>query len=202
MKKLAFLAALAVMTTQASAASLTWGYGGGYLYIAKPGDAKAVQAYDFKDEIPDGSQFVLLYLGTASTFDVGSITDSQVVDRLDFGTVFDGDDSYAKPASKQFAVSEGTYNKNDYFGIAFYNGTGYTSIYAVTDYDEGTIGGALSPTIKIDNLDQTADFSLYASDGGPKDSYQIHMAGVTVPEPSVALMGLLGLGMLLKRRKA
>ena len=202
MKKLSILAALATMALTAQAASLTWGYGGGYLYVSKPGDAKAVQANDYEDAIPDNAAFVLVYLGTASTLDVGSITDADVVDSIAYNFVFDGDDSYAKPASKGFNVSETAYNKDDYFGIAFYTGTGYSAIYAVTDYDAGTIGDALAPVIKIDNLDATADFSLYASDGGPKDSYGYHMAGVSVPEPSVALMGLLGLGMLLKRRKA
>ena len=207
MKKFAILAALAATTLTAPAASLTWGYGGGYLYVSKPGDTQAVQAHlfdatemqTFKD---NGAAFVLVYLGTSSTLDVGSIVDTDVKDSIALDFEFDGDDSYATPMEKQFTVSEGTYAKDDYFGIAFYTGSGYTSIYAVTDYEDGTVGSALSPVVQITNMDPTSDFSLYASSGGPVDDYDINMAGVTVPEPSVALLGLLGLGMLLKRRRA
>ncbi len=202
MKKLTILAAFVATALTASAASLTWGFGGGYLYVSKPGDAKAVQANDYKDTIPDGAAFVLVYLGTSSTLNVGSITAADVVDSIAYDFVFDGDDSWAKPASKGFNVSETSYNKDDYFGIAFYTGTGYSAIYAVTDYDDGTIGDALSPVIKIENLDATSDFSLYASDGGPKDSWGYHMAGVSVPEPSTAMLALAGLALLIKRRRA
>ena len=214
MKKFLSLAAVAAFASAASASTLTWGYGGGYLYLADFGDEKAVSANNYTGTLSSDAAFVLVYLGTSSTFTEDTIKalnndDSSVVDRLAVGIDYDADygDSYAKPMSKSFDVNESSYNENDWFGIAFFDGTSYSALFAVTDYAERTIGGALTPTVQMGSLDATSPVnnrSLLGSSAGPTDSDGYHMVGAyaSVPEPSVALMGLLGLGMLLKRRRA
>jgi hypothetical protein len=212
MKKIMTLAAVAVFASAASASTLTWGYGGGYLYLADFGDEKAVGAHDFTTgTLSADAKFVLVYLGTSSTFTEDTIKalnndDSSVVDRLAVGIDYDADygDSYANPMSKSFDVNASTYNEGDWFGVAFFDGTSYSALYAVTSYTDGTIGSALTPTVQMGSLDATSpanNRSLLGSDGGPTDADGYHMAGAyaSVPEPSVAILGL---GMLLKRRRA
>ena len=198
MKKILTLAAFAAFTTAASAASLTWGFGSASLFLAKPGDTIGVAAKGFNDEIPSGAQLVLVYLGTSSSFDVSSVTADKVVDTISYGASGDTEESFWNPQSKIFAVTEsGGYNANDWFGLAFFDGTKYTAIKDIESFDTGKIGGDLTPTVQIADLDPTKSFSL-----NPYTRTTDGAAAVVVPEPSVALMGLLGLGMLLKRRRA
>ena len=200
------MAAMAAFVASASAATLTWGYGNGYLYLADEGATSAVQARDYTGTMDANAAFVLVYLGSSSTMDVTSITAGDVVDSIAYGTTFDGDDNYADPAEKAYTPSQ-----TGYYGIAFFNGDAYTTLYSVTDYDSGTIGSALTPVAQITDISATAfPVKLYGSDGGPVDDYNIHMAGVygksastpVIPEPGVACMALLGIGMMLKRRRA
>ena len=216
MKKFLTFAAIAAFASVASASTLSWGYGGGYLFVCDLGDEKAVGANDFTTgTLSSDAAFVLVYLGTSSTFTEDTIKalnndDSSVVDRLAVGIRYDSEygDSYASPESKSFDVSAPTYSAGDWFGIAFFDGSSYSALYAVADYDNPAAGTALTPTVQMGtSLDSTSpanDRVLFGSAAGPEDSFGINMAGVyaSVPEPSVAILGLLGLGMLLKRRRA
>ena len=206
MKKFMTMAAMAAFAASASAATLTWGYGGGYLYLAEEGASSAVQASSYTGTMSADAAFVLVYLGSSSTMDVSTITAADVVDSIAYGVDNDGVDDYADPQDKAYTPAQ-----TGYFGIAFFNGDAYTALYSVTDYDNGTIGAALNPVVQITDLSATAfPVSLYGSDGGPVDAYDIHMAGVyaksastpVIPEPGVACMALLGIGMMLKRRRA
>jgi len=198
MKKLLTIAAFAAFTSAASAASLTWGFGSASLFLAKPGDTIGVAAKGFNDEIPSGAQLVLVYLGTDTSFDATSVTAAQVVDTIAYGASGDEEESFWNPGTKTFAVTAtGGYSANDWFGLAFFDGTKYTAIKDIESFDTGKIGGDLTPTVQITDLDPTKSFSL-----NPAKASSDGAAAVVVPEPSVALMGLLGLGMLLKRRKA
>ena len=214
MKKLMTLAAIAAFATAASASTLSWGYGGGYLFVADLGDTEAVGAHDYTGDL-SGAQFVLVYLGQSSTFTADTIAAlnsnaNAVKARLDVNITYDSTygDSYANPESTNFDVNSSTYNPGDYFGIAFFDGTSYSALFAVTDYDTHEIGGSLFPVIQMgDSLDPTSpanNRTLLGSSAGPTDSDGYHMAGVyaSVPEPAVAILGLLGLGMLIKRRRA
>ena len=203
MKKFMTMAAMAAFVTSASAATLTWGYGGGYLFVADEGASSAVQASSYTGTVSSDAAFVLVYLGSSSTMDISKITAADVVDTIAYGTKFDGDDNYANPSEKAYTPSQ-----TGYYGIAFFNGDAYTPLYAVTDYDSGTIGAALTPVVQVTDLSGTAfPVELKGSNGGPLDTYDIPMAGVyatsqSVPEPGIACMALLGLGMLIKRRRA
>jgi len=201
MKKFMTMAALAALAASASAATLTWGYGNGYLYLADEGASSAVQARDYTGTVSGDAAFVLVYLGSSSTMDISKITAADVVDTIAYGTMFDGDDNYADPAEKDYNPTQ-----TGYFGIAFFNGDAYTPLYAVTDYDNGTIGAALTPVVQVTDLSATAfPVELKGSNGGPLDAYDVPMAGVyatSVPEPGIACMALLGIGMMIKRRRA
>ena len=202
MKKTFLALAMMAVASFASAASLTWGYGDAYLYVAKASDSKAVQASSFSDAISADAAFVLVYLGQSATLDISKVTASDVVASIAYGSTNDGWDDYASTASTSFVVDPDVYSVGDHFAVAFFDGSKYSSIFTVTDYDEGTIGGTLANVVTITDTTPTASFAVYGSDGAPKDSYGIGMAGVSVPEPSVALLGLLGIGMLIKRRRA
>ena len=201
MRKFMTMAALAALAASASAATLTWGYGNGYLYLADEGASSAVQARDYTGTVSGDAAFVLVYLGSSSTMDISKITAADVVDTIAYGTSFDGDDNYADPGEKAY-----TPNETGYYGIAFFNGDAYTPLYAVTDYDSGTIGAALTPVVQVTDVSATAfPVKLYGSSGAPMDAYDINMAGVyakSVPEPGIACMALLGIGMMIKRRRA
>jgi len=203
MKKIMTMAAMAAFAASASAATLTWGYGGGYLYVADEGASSAVQASSYTGTVASDAAFVLVYLGSSSTMDVSKITDADVVDRIAYGVDNDGVDDYAAQQEKPYTPTQ-----TGYFGIAFFNGDAYTPLYAVTDYDSGTIGAALTPVIQVTDISATAfPVTLHGSGGAPKDDYDINMAGVyatsqSVPEPGIACMALLGIGMLIKRRRA
>ena len=198
MKKLLTIAAFAAFTTAASAASLTWGFGSASLFLAKPGDTEAVAAKAFEGEIPTGMQLVLVYLGSSSAFDISAVTADKVKDTISYGASGDEEESFWSPGTKTYAVTAaGGFSANDYFGIAFYDGSKYVAIKDIESFDSGALGGDLTPTVQITDLDPTKSFSLnpakVSSDGA---------AAVVVPEPSVALLGLLGIGMLIKRRRA
>ena len=212
MKKTILCAVLMGLASMASAASLTWGYGGAYLYVAKSGDSAAVQASSFTGEIASDAAFVLVYLGKSSTMDISTVSDANVVSSIAYGSSNDGYDDYASVSQASYVVSAdgGTakdgsslsFSVNDYFGIAFWNGSSYTAIFDVTDYDTGTVGSALMPTVSITDLSTTTSFSLSATANATTDSYGIGMAGVAVPEPSTAALALAGLALLIKRRRA
>ena len=198
MKKLLTIAAFAAFTTAASAASLTWGFGSTSLFLAKPGETAGVAAKAFEGEIPTGMQLVLVYLGSSSAFDISAVTADKVKDTISYGASGDEEESFWNPGTKTFSVTAaGSFSANDYFGIAFYDGSKYVAIKDIESFDSGALGGDLTPTVQITDLDPTKSFTLtpysHASDGA---------AAVVVPEPSVALLGLLGIGMLIKRRRA
>ncbi len=214
MKKIITFAAVAAFTMMASATSLKWGYGSAYLYVSEDG-VTGVQG----GTIPSGAQVCLIYLGSETTYDIANVTDAMVIDSYAAEAEFDGTDYYMAGGTQTYQVTEGktveakdgtsiTMGSNDNFGIVFYDGTSYSCIYDVVDYDTGKLGAELKQVANIGAITPTAPMvSLDGTAGATQDDWEIPMAAVKVsstpiPEPATAALALLGLGMMFRRRRA
>ena len=198
MKKFFTLAVITATVATVSASSLKWGFGSGSLFVAKEGETVGVAAAAYTGTIPDGAYLALVYLGDSTTLDVASVKSSDVVDTIAYGFEGDTEESFWAPATKTFAVTANAgYSVGDSFGVVFFNGKTFAPIFDISDWDSGTIGEALNPVVTVTDLAANKSFSVnpsaVSSDGA---------AAVVVPEPGTAALALLGVGMLLKRRKA
>ena len=203
MKKLLAFAAVAAFASSASAASLSWGPGTGALFVFKPGDTTASMAGDFVDNggtIPDGAKFVLVYLGQNTSLDVSTVTDSMVKDEIAFAYSVDSyGDSTSTTGNKNFTVLESDgYSAGDSFAVAWFDGSTYKNIYDIKSYDTGEVGDPLSPVVTIDN-----GFAANTRYSGVATSHSADISyAVAVPEPATAALALVGLALLIKRRRA
>ena len=195
MKKIIAIAAFAATMTTASAASLVWGFGSGELFLAEPnGQATIASEYSGKSA-KDNAAFVLAYLGSSSTIDYENVN---VIDSVVFGV--SGDYAATKSKTKVLTAADG-YSENDYFAVLWFDGLKYSSAFDIAwpDNDIGPVdlGSPLNATVQVTSLAAdkqfSVNFSKVATDGA---------AAVVVPEPGTAALALLGVGMLLKRRKA
>ena len=81
------------------------------------------------------------------------------------------------------------------FGVAFFNGESYDYVYMT---DGSGLGAAMTGTVALADVSATAfPVSHDFSNGG-----SVAVAAAAVPEPGTAALALLGVGMLLKRRRA
>ncbi len=195
MKKTFLALSLMIATaTVASGAAIKWSIGG----AIDPPEGTTIGT--------DVGSFILAYIGTtagvgidADTFNAGVGTSYSIVDTgswKDFENT--RRNTYNNTKTKNVAdVDKATYQ-------VFYVKDGVYSL--VNDPWVSTAA------ISIDETTQTASVTAYVdkNDGQGRiaSGASLFAAGgssspiTSVPEPSVALMGLLGLGMLLKRRKA
>ncbi len=200
MKKYIALAALAATIGSASAASLSWGWGSGSLFVAKDGETSGVAAASFAGDTSNVS-LVLVYLGSSSSFTAADVTADKVVDTIAYGYSGDADESFWNPQNKSFTVdAAGGYSAGDYFGVAVKVGDTFKLAMDISDWDSGTLGDAIAPVAQVSSLAANAPVtqlaataSSFTTDGA---------AAVVVPEPGTAALALLGVGMLLKRRRA
>ena len=195
MKKLATLAVLAALATSAQAASIMWGFGG-KIYLNKGTDT-VLATDDSAPELAAGSYLALVYLGqNVTSYNLSDITDADVVDSLNYSVVTSG---------KAAAIGKWNPNTSTYadasmasgasFTVLFYNGSSFDYVYALSGSDKGAAYDSNIVTVTSDNM-EIANSSIYGTGSATGNGV------VAVPEPSVALMGLLGIGMLLKRRRA
>ena len=206
MKRLATFAILVALATSAHAASIMWGFGD-KVYIYDGATGTAILASDASAPAVNAHSYLaLVYLGqNVDSYDlVGlskDIADSQkvasVVDTIDYGIVKTGKNN----AIGKWNPNTHTYNSADMvsgasFTILFFNADSskFEYVYALDGTTKGNAYDSNILTVTSDNM-TIANASIYAT-GGVGDK-----PGV-VPEPSVAILGLLGLGMLIRRRKA
>ena len=193
------LAAFAAVALSAQAATITWGLGAD-IYLLEEGKdfSTAKVAYETTLVPESGSYLALVYVGqNQDSFDIASITAASVVDSMAYALDTDGS-SYADydPYSKTTIASATTYSDGASFGVVWFDaGTG--QFHYIRSIDDGS------------NLNQTVTFADVArgSDGiAPADSTNgyggVLTVSVPVPEPGIACMALLGIGMMIKRRRA
>lgn len=196
MKKLATLAVLAALATTASAASITWGFGG-QVYVTESKTDAAVLSTSFTGAMPWA--LALVYVGQEQdSFSIDSLTSASVVDTLDYAVTTTGKGSSIgkwNPATKTTATT--AYADKASFAVVLFDSVSgsFDYIYSGTT----SVGSAVTETTTISDMSQQGSGALFGT-GGDGTSAGIVVAAV--PEPSVALLGLLGIGMLLKRRRA
>ncbi len=199
MKKFAILAVLAALATSAQAASVMWGFGGKvYLY---DGTSAILGTEDTAPAVDSGAYLALVYLGqNVESYTLSDLTkegtSAKVVDQMSYGITTTGKSS----AIGKWNPNTQTYNDANMasgasFTVLFYNGSAFDYVYALSGSDKGAAVDSNILTVSGSDM-AVADGTIYGTGSATT-------AGVAaVPEPSVALMGLLGIGMLLKRRHA
>ena len=203
MKKFMTLAAFAAVALSVQAATVHWGLGAD-VYLMGNGDfGSAAVAYESTLTPVSGSYLALVYVGqNADTFNIADITQDSVVASADYALDTDGS-SYADydPFQVTTQVSATSYADGASFAVVWYDaGAGaFDYVYSVDD------GSAFNSATTFADMTRGSDYVMPASDtngyGGVLNVTSSEPPPV-IPEPSVALMGLLGLGMMLKRRRA
>ena len=191
MKKFATLAVLAALVGSAHAAAITWGFGG-TVYVAESMDKTAVKADAFTGTMP--WSLALVYVGqSADSFSTDDLTSSSVLDTMTYA-VSTSSKSAGKwsPSTKTFSTTD--YADNASFAVVLYDATAGSFDYVYTGTT--TAGAAVTSTTTIADMSARGSGSVFGAGSSTANGV------VVVPEPSVALMGLLGIGMLLKRRRA
>lgn len=206
MKKFATLAILVAFATSASAASILWGFGGKvYLYDGATGTA-IVASDASAPAVNADSYLALVYLGqNVKSYDLAGLSKdiadpekaASVVDTIDYGITKTG---------KSSAIGKWDPNTSQYDDTTMASGASFTVLFFNADSSKFEYVYALSGTTKGDAYDK--NILTVTSDNMTIANASIYATGGTgstpgvVPEPSVAIMGLLGLGMLIRRRKA
>lgn len=190
MKKLATLAVLAMLAGSASAASITWGFGG-QVYVSKDGSS-AVLGTSFTDTVP--WSLALVYVGQGkNTFDIGSLTEASVVDSVTYGISTSGKTAGKwNPANKTKDTT--AYADGASFAVVLFDTAAKTFdyIYAGTT----SVGNAVKSTTTISDMSARGSGTVWGAGSASGTGV------VVVPEPSTAVLALAGLALLLKRRKA
>ena len=186
-KTLLFLAVFAASAMMVQAATIKWAIGG---------------QIDVNADIDTSvGSFVLAYIGTTSgegvdaeTFNAGVGSTYSIVQEKDWSDFYSAKrNTYATTQSYTAADNEGATYQAFYVKDGKYFLVNDPTIATVAISIDASTGGA-STTVFV-NGTASSGTSMFAAGSGTTTI-------TSVPEPSVALMGLLGLGMLLKRRKA
>ena len=191
------LAAFAAVALSAQAATITWGLGAD-VYLMKDGDSydAAVLATDASFAPADGSYLALVYVGQGvDSFNIANITAASVVASAPYAI----DTSMGGVDYNPFTTDTDTtaYEDGASFGVVWFDagapgGGKFRNILSIDD------GSAFNNTVTIpDMVRGSAGISPAETTNGWGG-----VLTVTVPEPGIACMALLGIGMMLKRRRA
>ena len=202
MKKFMTFAAFAAVALSAQAATISWGVGADVYLMETGADfGTALLATESTLAPAAGSYLALVYVGQGQdSFDIGAITQDSVVASAEYAI----DTSAGGVDFDPFVTDTRTtaYADGASFGVVWFDaGSGsFDYIYSI---DDGTAFNAA--TTVSDMIRGSANISpaeITDGWGGILTVKPSSEPPPTVPEPSVALMGLLGLGMMLKRRRA
>ncbi len=189
MKHIALAIALIFACISANAATINWGSDGtAARFLIEDGGGTGSG-----NRLATGSLVALVYLGTGTSFSFDNTKDSYsetdngisggtVVATLNLSSKGTGQDEYT---STPYTAMNGNY------GMIYFEAESWDKITDGTRYGTTTKVQTVNLASEIDNQ-QTAYLTENTALTGT----------IAVPEPSVAILGLLGLGMLLKRRKA
>jgi len=187
MKKLMIVAAVALCAAYANAAAFTWASSAN---LTTDGSAIATSSAAM-----NGGTFALVYLGNDA--DKIDWTTASVVDTASPSFVSSMGKTTAK-TSKSFTFSMDDYGNGDIFGVVFKDSS--DKLY----YLQTGASGNMSPTYTISGLD--GDNSQLAMFDFASSAFSISTApsaAVNVPEPTSALLLVLGMaGLALRRKRA
>ena len=208
--------AIAATAGMVQAASMSWGFGG-KVYLSTDGETAAISAYKVAGSSPaeyvinpDASKFAgtklaLVYLGQNKTsVDFAAITESMVVDTMDFAITGSGVNvGKFNPATQAYKFGEDDYSIGASFAVVFYDGKGYSSAYALSGSD--AVGSAINPTITTLDVAEklTGELSIPNTFLTGGSSTVGVLVAQSVPEPTSGLLLLFGMaGLALRRRRA
>ena len=196
MKKFMTFALVAAFAVGAQAATIVWGLGAD-VYLMQNGDfSTAAVPYETTITPVSGSYLALVYVGqNQDSFDIANITQDSVLATSAYALDTDGL-SFADwdPYTTTTQVSASTYADGASFSVVWYDaGSGkFDYVYSIDD------GSALNSATTLADMTRGSDSINIAENtngfGG--------VINVTVPEPGIAAMALIGLGMMIKRRRA
>ena len=198
MKKLMTFAAFAAVALSSQAATINWGLGAD-VYLMKNGDfSTAAVPYETTITPVSGSYLALVYVGQdQNSFDIANITQDSVIATSAYALDTDGS-SYADwdPYTTTTSVSASTYADGASFSVVWYDaGSGkFDYVYSIDD------GSAINTATSFADMTRGSDSINIAEKtngfGG------VLNVSTPVPEPGIACMALIGLGMMIKRRRA
>jgi hypothetical protein len=189
MKHLTFIVALICATISANAATIAWGSNGTTARFLINGTEDTSSA----NRLATGSLVALIYLGDATSFTFDNTLESYSETK----TGVSGGTVVATANLTAGGRVAATYDHTPYtemngnYAMLYFDATSWDTITDGTKYGMTTGVQTVNLASEIDNT-QTAYLTSNTAMTGT----------IAVPEPSVALMGLLGIGMLLKRRRA